>query len=152
MHRFGFVGKPVAMVAIAAAALLVVAGVAYATIPDSGGVIHGCYARSGGSLRVIDASVTNCSKSETALGWNVQGQPGPQGPQGQQGATGAQGPAGPQGAPGPQGPAGPQGPSGLSHGYLASTSNVPVAQAPAYSQLAQISGVPDGSYMLSTQI
>src|ERR1700747_1926397 len=71
MHRFSFVRKPVAVVAIAAAALLVVAGVAYATIPDSGGVIHGCYSRSGGSLRVIDAGVTNCSKSETALDWNV---------------------------------------------------------------------------------
>lgn len=152
MHRFSFVRKPVAVVAIAAAALLVLAGVAYATIPDGGGVIHGCYAKSGGSLRVIDASVTNCSKSETALDWNIQGQQGPQGPQGQQGATGPQGAPGPQGAAGPPGPAGPQGPSGLSHGYLASTSNVPVAAAPAYSQVAVLSGVPDGNYMVSAQI
>jgi hypothetical protein len=149
MHRFGFVRKPVATVAVAAAALLGVAGVAYATIPDSGGVIHGCYSKSGGSLRVIDASVTNCTKSETALDWNVQGQQGPQGPQG---AAGPQGPAGPQGAAGPQGPAGPPGPSGLSHGYLASTSNVPISQAPAFSEVALLSGVPDGNYMVSAQI
>jgi hypothetical protein len=152
MHRFSFLRKPVAVVAIATAALLVVAGVAYATIPDSGGVIHGCYSKSGGSLRVIDASVTNCGKSETALDWNVQGQQGPQGPQGQQGATGPQGPAGPQGSAGSQGPAGPPGPSGLSHGYLASTSNVPISQAPAFSEVALLSGVPDGSYMVSAQI
>jgi hypothetical protein len=149
MHRFSFVRKPVAVVAVAAAALLVVAGVAYATIPDSGGVIHGCYSRSGGSLRVIDASVTNCSKTETALDWNLQGQ---QGPQGTNGAAGPQGPAGPQGAPGPQGPAGPAGPSGLSHGYLASTSSVPISQAPAFSEVALLSGVPDGNYMVSAQI
>jgi hypothetical protein len=152
MHRFSFVRKPVAAIAVAGAALLVVAGVAYATIPDSGGVIHGCYSRSGGSLRVIDASVTNCSKSETALDWNVQGQQGQQGPQGPQGATGPPGPAGPQGQAGPQGPAGPPGPSGLSHGYLASTSNVPISQAPAFSEVALLSGVPDGNYMVSAQI
>ena len=52
----------------------------YATIPDSGGTIHGCYAKSGGSLRVIDAGVTNCKSTETSLDWNVQGQQGPQGP------------------------------------------------------------------------
>jgi hypothetical protein len=49
-----------AALATAAGVLLVVAGVAYATIPASSGAIHGCYARSGGSLRVIDATVTNC--------------------------------------------------------------------------------------------
>jgi hypothetical protein len=112
-------------------------------------VIHGCYSKSGGSLRVIDASVTNCTKSETSLDWNVQGQQGPQGPQG---ADGPQGPAGPQGTAGPQGPAGPPGPSGLSHGYLASTSNVPISQAPAFSDVALLSGVPDGNYMVSAQI
>ncbi|MDX6484097.1 MAG: hypothetical protein QOE95_1868 [Gaiellaceae bacterium] len=68
--------------AIAVAAMLAVGSVAYATIPDSGGTIHGCYSKSGGGLRVIDASVTNCSKSETALDWNVRGQQGSQGPQG----------------------------------------------------------------------
>jgi hypothetical protein len=75
-----------------------VAGAAYATIPDGGGVIHGCYQKSGGSLRVIDASVTGCSSKETSLNWNVQGLQGPAGVQGQQGAQGPAGPPGPAGA------------------------------------------------------
>jgi hypothetical protein len=57
-------------------ALFLAAGLAYATIPDSGGVIHGCFAKSGGTLRVIDASVTGCKQTETSLDWNVQGQKG----------------------------------------------------------------------------
>jgi hypothetical protein len=79
-------------------------GVAYATIPDGGGVIHGCYAKSGGALRVIDNTVTNCKTGETALQWGVQG---PQGPQGLQGPQGVQGQQGIQGVQGPQGPTGP---------------------------------------------
>src|SRR6476646_10505785 len=120
-----------AALAIAAGVLLVLAGVAYATIPDSSGAIHGCYARSGGSLRVIDATVTNCKAGETSLDWNVQGQQGPQGP---------------------NGPAGPQGPSGLSHGYLASSNQVPVAEFPAFSNVGSIASVPDGTYMIWAQI
>jgi hypothetical protein len=86
----------------AALALVVVAavGVAYASIPDSNGVIHGCYQKNNGQLRVIDPAVSSCNDSETALQWS---QTGPQGPQG---------PTGPQGPEGPQGPAGPEGPSG----------------------------------------
>ena len=141
-----------AVLATAAGVLLLVAGVAYATIPDSSGAIHGCYARSGGSLRVIDASVTNCKAGETSLDWNVQGQQGPQGPQGADGPAGPSGQQGPQGPTGPQGPAGPPGPSGLSHGYLASSNQVPVAQFPAFSNVGSIASVPDGTYMIWAQI
>jgi hypothetical protein len=88
-------------------------GVAYATIPDSGGVIHACYVKSGGALHVIDASVTNCKKNETAIDWSVQGQAGAPGPVGPAGATGPAGPAGPQGLKGDAGPAGAAGPQGL---------------------------------------
>jgi Collagen triple helix repeat (20 copies) len=95
---------PVAVVGIA-----LLGGAAYATIPDGAGVIHGCYAKSGGALRVIDGTVTNCKSGETALQWGVQG---PQGPQGPQGAQGPQGPQGAQGAQGPQGAAGTPGISG----------------------------------------
>jgi len=138
-----------AALAIAAGVLLVLAGVAYATIPDSSGAIHGCYARSGGSLRVIDATVTNCKAGETSLDWNVQGQQGPQGPNG---PAGPAGPQGPQGTTGSQGPAGPQGPSGLSHGYLASSNQVPVAEFPAFSNVGSIASVPDGTCMIWAQI
>jgi hypothetical protein len=141
-----------AALATAAGVLLVVAGVAHATIPDSSGAIHGCYARSGGSLRVIDASVTNCKAGETSLDWNVQGQRGPQGPQGADGPAGPSGPQGPQGPTGSQGSTGPQGPSGLSHGYLVSSNQVPVAQFPAFSNVGSIASDPDGTYMIWAQI
>jgi len=87
-------------------------------IPDSNGVIHGCYARSDGDVRVIDASSQHCKSGETALDWNQKGQQGPVGPagpagaKGSTGATGATGPAGPAGATGPAGSAGPAGPAG----------------------------------------
>jgi hypothetical protein len=75
-------------------------GVAWATIPDSSGVIHGCYIPRVGVLRVIDTEANPAEKCVTKLGevplnWNQTG------PQGQKGDTGPQGPAGPQG---PQGP------------------------------------------------
>lgn len=80
---------------------------AWASIPDSGGVIHGCYKpQANGSntpLGVIDTALSNgrCPNGDTEVDWN---QTGPQGPQGPAGATGATGPTGPIG---PQGPAGP---------------------------------------------
>jgi hypothetical protein len=82
---------------LGAVASIALAGTAYATIPAGDGVIHGCYAKSGGTLRVIDASVTNCKAGETALNWSQQGvpgptgEPGPAGPQGEQGKPGAPG-------------------------------------------------------------
>ena len=105
-----------AVIAGVAAGLVVLAlggGVAFATIPDGGGVIHGCYARpSGGTpagtLRVIDTG-QSCQANENALNWNQAGQLGPQGPVGPQGAKGD---AGPQGPKGDQGSAGSQGPKG----------------------------------------
>ena len=63
-------------------------GVAYAAIPDAGGVIHGCYSKSKGALRIVDSEQGEaCSANETALDWNHTGPPG---------ATGATGPAGPE--------------------------------------------------------
>lgn len=83
---------------LATVAAVGVAGTAYATIPGGDGVIHGCYAKSGGALRVIDASVTNCKSGETSLDWTQRGIPGPAGPQGQKGEPGEPGPPGPAGA------------------------------------------------------
>lgn len=71
---------------IVGAVLMLGAGAAYATIPDGGGVIHGCYVNGVGVLRVIDASKTHCSKFETEIAWNQSGQSGP---------PGQTGPAGP---------------------------------------------------------
>jgi hypothetical protein len=86
-------GKRSATVIAAIVLVAIAAGVAYASIPDSAGVIHGCY-KTGGShaLRVIDTGVSgHCNGDEKPLNWN---QTGPQGPAGATGATGAQGPAG----------------------------------------------------------
>ena len=104
--------KKFAIVVAAAAAALAVASIGFAAIPDGSGVIHGCYMRSGGTLRVIDATNTTCKASETSLDWNQQGQPGAPGPQGPAGPAGATGPAGPKGDTGATGPAGPAGPKG----------------------------------------
>lgn len=84
------------VVVLAAIIFAVFAGVAYATIPDNNGVIHGCYTpnKNGqeSALSVFDSATGSCGRGETELDWN---QTGPAGPQG------AQGPQGPQGPPGP---------------------------------------------------
>lgn len=96
---------------LAAVAALAVAGIAYASIPDGSGVIHGCYSKPSkpgtppGSLRVVDTGAgQSCDANEVPLTWNQQGQrgtTGPQGPQGSAGPAGPTGPAGPAGAAGP---------------------------------------------------
>jgi hypothetical protein len=75
----------VGLVAVASAAL---AGAADATIPNSGGVIHGCYQTKQGTLRVIDTQAGGaCSNDETELNWNQTGPPGPPGPKGDPGGV-----------------------------------------------------------------
>lgn len=100
------------IIGVIASGLALAAGVAYATIPDSGGVIHACMLKSLGTIRLIDpANGQKCSAAfETAVEWNERGQqglPGATGPAGPPGPKGDKGDEGPQGA---QGPAGPQGP------------------------------------------
>jgi hypothetical protein len=62
-----------------AVAGLALGGIAYASIPDGSGVIHGCYGNSNGQLRVIDDAQQTCKNQETPLDWNAQGPPGPSG-------------------------------------------------------------------------
>lgn len=76
------------------AVVLAVGGVAVASIPNSDGVIDGCYNSGSGALRVIDTSSQQCSPKETSISWNQQGSPG------SPGAPGERGPAGPQGSAG----------------------------------------------------
>jgi hypothetical protein len=79
--------SPSMMVALAAL-VLAAGGVAYATIPDSSGVIHGCFSTKTGALRVIDTGANqSCTSREQPLSWNQQGPPGPPGPPGTGGAT-----------------------------------------------------------------
>jgi hypothetical protein len=113
--RWFILGGVVGVVLAGAAATL-------AAIPDTSGVIHGCYKKNVGNLRLVDPSAGGtCRPSETTISWSQtgpqgpagpQGSAGPPGPKGDTGATGPQGPAGPTGAAGPQGPAGPKGDTG----------------------------------------
>jgi len=58
--------------------IVAVGGVAYAAIPDSEGVIHGCFNKQNGNLRVVESGGA-CRSSESAIDWNQQGPPGPPG-------------------------------------------------------------------------
>ena len=98
------------------------AGVLPRSIPDPGGVIHGCYPTNAPLKPVflIDpATGRECPGGFTAFTFNQTGPPGPSGPTGPQGPTGIPGPAGPAGPkgdpglPGTPGPAGPPGPQGI---------------------------------------
>jgi hypothetical protein len=76
--------------------LALAGGVAYATIPDSGGVIHACRLKGIGTLRAIDSDAgQKCSGLETELDWNQRGPQGPAGPQGPKGDKGDPGERGP---------------------------------------------------------
>ncbi len=111
-------------IAVAMAIVLLGTGLASAAIPDEGGTYRGCYAKSGGTLRVIDHPRVACKNGETLIAWNAIGPTGPSGPAGPQGPQGPQGPIGPTGADGPPGavgPAGPQGPQGPSGAGIEST-------------------------------
>jgi hypothetical protein len=78
-------------VAGALGAIALAGAVAYATFPDSGGIIHGCYNTTNGQLRIIDPSAgQTCKVPEAPLDWSQVG------PAGATGATGATGVTGPQ--------------------------------------------------------
>jgi hypothetical protein len=64
------------LVAVCAAATVaaVAGGVAAASIPDGGGVIHACYLRNTGALRIADTAT--CTSKETVLSWNQVGPAG----------------------------------------------------------------------------
>jgi hypothetical protein len=73
----------------AAAALVLVAGSADASIPGTGGLITACYSQATGSMRVINAqSGARCASNEKKLTWNQTGPAGPQGLPGFDGSNG----------------------------------------------------------------
>lgn len=108
-------------------ATLGVAGVVQASIPDSKGVIHGCYATKDGSLRLIDpGSGGTCdSKKETALDWSRKG---------------------------PTGPKGSTGPSGTSHGYYTYGGVLnATALGGSFSKVGELTGLPAGKYVVTAR-
>jgi hypothetical protein len=81
------------------AVFMALGGGAYAavsSIPGADGVIHGCYAKKNGSLRLIVAG-KKCAKGEKAIAFNGQGRQGLPGTPGAAGAAGVKGEQGPQG-------------------------------------------------------
>jgi len=94
-------------VAATLAVFLAAGGVAWAA-SSSGGVIHACYKKRGGALRIAG----RCRHGERPLSWNHIGPVGPRGSRGFTGKTGAAGAAGSTGLQGPVGKEGPKGETG----------------------------------------
>jgi hypothetical protein len=73
---------------------LAVASIAYASIPDGNGVIHGCYSASGAGakngtpMNIIDSAKASCGKGQQAITWSQAGPPGPKGDTGSTGTDG----------------------------------------------------------------
>ena len=145
------------MLIAGATVALAVGSIAVAAIPD-GGVIHGCYDKASGLLRVTDADTKKpkeCTTSEAALDWTQQGPQGPQGPIGPQGPAGPDGPAGPTGATGATGPQGPQGVPGPAGAATLpsvyrdkSAFDIALPEFPARLKVASLS-LPAGTYLVS---
>jgi hypothetical protein len=123
------------LAAVAAAIAAVAAGsAAFAAIPDGNGVIHGCYKKSGGNLRVIDTAVSKtCDSTETPVDWNQQG---------------PQGPAGPAGPKGDKGDPGPPGAASLPYVYIKRADGVNLPAGFQWVKVATLS-LPAGTYALS---
>jgi len=137
---------PRSALAAAGVALLLGGGgvAALAAIPGANGVIHACYSRSTGVLRVINSDghssrTRHCAGNEASLAFNQKGPKGARGPQGPQGDTG---PSGTQGDPG-------AGPSTGPTIYSAHSSGVSVPNA--YTQVLSVT-LPPGSYALQAKL
>src|SRR5436190_15530238 len=73
--------SPAALMALVAMVFAVTGFAFAASIPDSKGVIHGCYKKKGGKLRVVSKS-SKCKAKEKALDWNQKGPKGNKGNRG----------------------------------------------------------------------
>ena len=86
--RSGKIMFRIGLVSLVITAILLAFGVAYASIPDSGGVIHACYDSGNHVLHVIDTEAGEvCHSQEKELSWNKRGPQGPQGPAGPRGPS-----------------------------------------------------------------
>src|SRR5438445_3562117 len=112
---------------------------ASALIPGSDGVIHGCYTRATGVLRVV-GDPSECRGSEAAISGN---QIGPQGPTGATGATGSAGATGATGATGAAGATGAPGANGQDAATGPTCATGPAG--PGVSSLNSLNGIPCGT-------
>jgi hypothetical protein len=109
-----FFGLRGSRLAIATAAIFAVAGgIAYAAIPDAGGVYHACLSKNG-SLRIVDPNTDQCRANETAITFNQKGEKGDPGSPGTNGTNGTDGTDGAPGWPGADGKDGTNGTNGVS--------------------------------------
>ena len=153
--------------------MVALSGAAYAAVPSSDGVIHGCYNASSnpsGQLRVVDAEAgSKCAKNEKAMDWNQRGPKGDTGPTGPTGPAGAAGAAGatgakgdigatgPQGEPGPRGDTGATGAAGPSAAYVArhdgySHGYIGVPSDRLDHELLAVNNLPAGHYTFTAQV
>jgi hypothetical protein len=86
-------GRRLTLIGLFVGVGVAVGGIAYAAIPDSSGLIHGCYQKNG-NLRVIDSTGKGCTTSEKPLSWSQTGLTGTTGAAGTTGPTGATGATG----------------------------------------------------------
>jgi hypothetical protein len=115
--------KALMVVGISSAAFAI-AGVVQASIPDSKGVIHGCYANKDGSVRVIDTGAGGAcdAKKETSLDWNQAG------------------------------PTGPPGPAGTSHGYSSYGGLLNgTTLGGSFTKVGELANLPAGTYIVSAR-
>jgi hypothetical protein len=121
-------------IGVAAGVLVAVAGstgFAVASIPDSNGVIHACYVKGVGVLRVIDTDAgQHCASFEFPVNWNQ---------------TGPQGPAG------PTGPAGPSPFAAYADGGNQQPVNCPPNYQPVSWNLSPTAGIADPPLVRSSQ-
>jgi len=59
---------------VAVALVVILSGVAYASIPGKDGTIVGCYSKTTGNLRIIDPAKTVCTIHERTLSWTSASQ------------------------------------------------------------------------------
>src|SRR5438045_9461211 len=78
-----FRSKKIAVLAAGAVAALALGSFAFAAIPDGNGVIHACFNKSSGAVRVTDTATNlpqGCPSKKAALTWNKQGPKGARAP------------------------------------------------------------------------
>ena len=121
--------------AVAAAAAVIVAGVALAQDSGDPTVIHACKHPSGGWLRQVSAS-TQCRRRERPVSWNIAGPKGDKGDPGE------------PGAPGPAGPPGPKGEAGTVVSGLATLNGVPCVAADDAAGEIEVAVAADGDVAL----
>jgi hypothetical protein len=144
--------RPSPALALSTIALLAaLGGGAWAAIPGPEGIIHGCYNRHSGAVRVIDtATRQRCRRRESELDWDEVGPPGPRGGGGKTGPQGKQGKTGLQGKQGLPGTPGSPGAPGVSNAYTAGQSGS-VGLSPTPIGVLTLS-VPGGDYVVTASV